>query len=123
MKKILSVICLVSFILISCKSDKNSNVSGVYQGILPCANCDGIENKLILNNDLTFQLETTYLGKGDEKPFVKKGNYKIENQQLELLVKSGFKYQINDNYLELLDISGNKIESELNYKLIKKSSI
>ncbi|WP_439128838.1 copper resistance protein NlpE [Polaribacter sp.] len=118
-KKAVLLIGLIFTIFVSCES-KKINVVGFYKGVLPCANCKGINNELTLNKDKTFKLQTIYLGRGDEKPFVKKGTYKIENNQLELLSKIGYKYQIHDNYLELLDIAGNKIESELNYKLMKQ---
>ncbi|MCG1037242.1 copper resistance protein NlpE [Polaribacter sargassicola] len=118
-KKVVITVSLFLIIFASCTS-KKIDVVGFYKGVLPCASCSGIDNELTLNKDKTFKLQTVYLGKGEEKPFTKTGTYKVENNQLELLTKSGFKYQINDDYLELLDIAGNKIESQLNYKLIKQ---
>ncbi|WP_347174511.1 copper resistance protein NlpE [Polaribacter uvawellassae] len=120
MKKAIGVLLLISVVFMSCKTTKTESVVGVYKGMFPCADCEGIDNILTLNEDKTFVLETIYLGKEGAKTFTNKGYYKVDDKQLRLLDKSAFKYQIEDDYLELLDISGNKIESQLNYKLIKQ---
>ena len=66
--------------LFACSSKKNMNENlpisdnsqtsldwiGVYQGALPCANCEAIKTKIILSNDLTYVMETKYVGKSDE---------------------------------------------------------
>src|SRR5690349_15278848 len=39
---------------------------GVYTGVLPCADCEGMETMLRINEDVTYVLETTYLGKSNE---------------------------------------------------------
>lgn len=121
MKQIIGIL-IFSFMLFSaCKKDLQEVEAGVYVGVLPCGDCIGIDNKMTLNVDGTFVLETMYKGKGDGKVFKETGNYTVENGQLVLaLVKSPYKYKIGDNYIELLDIDGNKIDSQLNYKLVKQ---
>lgn len=37
---------------------------GTYKGILPCADCEGIETEIVLNADQTYVLTRKYLGKG-----------------------------------------------------------
>ena len=119
--KISSLFVMIIFVLVSCKTDIQKEVVGIYRGELPCGNCTAIDNKMTLNADKTFVLETVYKGKADDRVFKTKGNYYIKNEQIVLeKQKSPFKYLIGDNYIELLDIDGNKIESELNYKLIKQ---
>lgn len=39
------------------------NWQGTYTGIMPCADCDGVETVLTLNQDETYQLTETYIGK------------------------------------------------------------
>ncbi len=51
----------------------------VYEGTLPCADCEGI--KTILKIDVVankFQLSSTYKGKQPEKSFTEKGNINTE---------------------------------------------
>jgi copper homeostasis protein (lipoprotein) len=48
--------------------------AGNYQGILPCADCEGIKTQILLNKDLSYVLETQYLGK-DEKNFSGERNF------------------------------------------------
>jgi uncharacterized lipoprotein NlpE involved in copper resistance len=39
--------------------------AGVYKGTLPCADCEGIQEEIRLNDDLTYEMVSTYLGKGE----------------------------------------------------------
>jgi uncharacterized lipoprotein NlpE involved in copper resistance len=121
MKQILKILVIVCLIFSACKSNEVKDVTGVYKGEFPCGDCTGIDNKMTLNSDTTFVLETVYKGKGDERVFKETGTYLIESGKLTLeLKKLPFKYEIGENYIELLDIDGNKIKSDLNYKLIKQ---
>jgi len=121
MKHIIKVIVVVCILFTACKNNTPVDVTGVYMGEFPCADCIGIDNKMTLNSDGTFVLESRYKGKGDDTVFTKSGKYSVENEKVILaLKKSPFKYKVGDNYIELLDIDGNKIESQLNYKLIKQ---
>ncbi|QVY65761.1 copper resistance protein NlpE [Polaribacter sp. Q13] len=121
MKYIIKVVAVVCILFLACKNNAPVDVTGVYVGEFPCADCVGIDNKMTLNTDSTFVLESVYKGKGEGNVFKKTGNYSIENGIVILALEtSPFKYAIGDNYIELLDIDGHKIESELNYKLIKQ---
>ena len=121
MKQILKIVVVVSLFFTACKSNELKDITGVYKGEFPCGDCTGIDNKMTLNADSTFVLETVYKGKGDDRVFKDSGRYSVKERKLVLkLKKSPFKYEIGDNYIELLDIDGNKIKSELNYKLAKQ---
>lgn len=61
-------------------------VFGTYAGVLPCADCSGIETNLTLSADGTYSITETYQGKG--KPFVTKGTYSLD--------KSGTKVTLID---------------------------
>lgn len=41
--------------------------TGIYQGVLPCASCSGIETELILEDDLTYSRTVHYIGEQEEK--------------------------------------------------------
>ena len=47
---------------------------GVYFGMLPCADCDGVKTSLALNANNSYILITQYIGKS-LKEFVEKGKY------------------------------------------------
>ncbi|MGL5391577.1 MAG: copper resistance protein NlpE, partial [Shewanella sp.] len=38
---------------------------GEYQGMIPCASCEGIQTHIILRADNSFEVKTTYLGKNE----------------------------------------------------------
>jgi uncharacterized lipoprotein NlpE involved in copper resistance len=40
--------------------------AGSYRGLLPCADCDGIETVVRLENDGTYRLQLKYRGRSDE---------------------------------------------------------
>lgn len=40
--------------------------SGIYRGVLPCADCEGIRTEIRLNADLSYEMTTQYLGKSTE---------------------------------------------------------
>ncbi len=46
--------------------------AGEYKGVVPCADCEGIETSLTLNMDQSYQLSTIYLGK-DATAFKQQG--------------------------------------------------
>lgn len=106
MKKLV-VIVLIACQLISCNSKKKEETTTtttistentddiiaetdslgevtVYEGVLPCADCEGIQTILkIYAGDGTmeshkFELSSTYKGKKTEKEFVQKGNFNLE---------------------------------------------
>lgn len=58
-------------------ADNSSNTldwEGIYIGMVPCGDCDGIETVLTLRKDRTYVLETVYRGRSEEV-FRKQGNF------------------------------------------------
>ncbi|CDL79325.1 envelope stress response activation lipoprotein NlpE [Xenorhabdus cabanillasii] len=93
----------------------------VFNGVIPCADCDGIETTLQLSNDGTYILGQTYLKSGQEKPFFETGHWIVNGKKINLTSDEGEKayYQMTGKDLVMLDIRGEPIQSELNYKLAK----
>ena len=95
---------------------------GTYNGITPCADCEGIETKIILNTDLTFVIQTKYLGKGEGKVFEEKGNFTWDKTggSISLLGLKGRPslYKVGENKLIQLDMQGNTITGELAEKYV-----
>lgn len=100
--------------------------SGIYKGITPCADCEGIETLIRLNKDMTFVIQTKYLGKGDGKVFEDKGTFvwdkKGESISLSGLKERPWQYKVGENKLIQLDMQGKQISGSLaeNYILTKE---
>ncbi|KQO20700.1 hypothetical protein ASF10_16645 [Flavobacterium sp. Leaf82] len=110
----------------------------VYEGLLPCADCEGIETVLkIYQGDgtiesHTFELTTVYKGKQPEKKFIVEGSYNLErglekDQDGTIYVLNYDKPEANQifygysstnpDHLFLLNNKRQKIKSKLNYFL------
>jgi len=92
---------------------KNSlDYVGTYKGILPCADCKGLETEVVINENATFCIKTKYLGKGD-KVFMQKGtftwNAKGNTIILTDIQNAPNQYFVGENTLTQLDLSGKKI--------------
>ncbi len=98
---------------------------GIYLGILPCADCEGIKTKIVLNADLSYIMETMYLGKGDSI-FQEKGTFKWDDTGGKITLDNTEKqmYLVGENQLFHLDKNGNRITGDLtdNY-IMKKDKI
>jgi copper homeostasis protein (lipoprotein) len=100
---------------------------GTYRGILPCADCEGIETEIILNKDKTYTLKTKYLGKAN-KPLEEKGNFSWNDAgntiTLTGVTTKPSQYFVGENRLTQLDLSGNKITGVLadKYILVKQQA-
>ncbi|SNR58210.1 copper resistance protein NlpE [Flavobacterium sp. ov086] len=54
-------------------SQNSLDWAGTYKGILPCADCEGIEQEITINEDETFSIKKTYLGKTKDNKFTDAG--------------------------------------------------
>jgi copper homeostasis protein (lipoprotein) len=96
---------------------KNSiDYVGTYKGILPCADCQGLETELAINENSTFCIKTKYQGKG-EKVYMQKGNF-TWNKKGNTIILTDIKnapnqYFVGENTLTQLDIYGKKITGSL----------
>lgn len=96
---------------------KNSlDYVGTYKGILPCADCSGLETEIAINENSTFSIKTKYQGKGD-KVFVQKGNFKWNEKGNTIILidikNAPNQYFVGENTLTQLDLSGAKITGSL----------
>jgi uncharacterized lipoprotein NlpE involved in copper resistance len=134
--KFLLFILALFTIISACKTDKkslqtlentpdNSRTSldwkGVYRGVLPCADCEGIETEITLNADLTHQITSKYLGKNEEA-FKENGTFIWDDAGAKITLKNTEpnsatnQYLVGENMLFKLDANGNRIEGELKEK-------
>lgn len=98
-----------------------------WQGILPCADCEGIETSLFLEKDGTWVMNERYQGVREEpSSFASYGTWARTADKLVLTDSQGEKsyYRAKGDALEMLDREGNPIESQFNYTLAPvKSSL
>jgi uncharacterized lipoprotein NlpE involved in copper resistance len=108
---------------------KNSlDYIGMYQGILPRADCEGIETTLWIDEN-NYVLYTNYLGKMSKIKPEFRGSFVWNNEGntiiLEGIENAPNRYFVGENYLKQLDMDGNEIEGDLaeRYVLQKKSNV
>lgn len=153
MKNILIAILVV--MLASCQTQKNSpsnqanesmekrdashtsqnsvDWDGIYRGVLPCADCEGIQTTIVLKKDFRFIKKAKYIGKSDSI-FESTGKFKWNKKGNTIVLKptgktSSSQYFVAEDYLTQLDIEGNKVTGEIasryiltkaNYAILEK---
>lgn len=141
MKNKFLIMLVALFTLISaCKSDKKSsqtledeknampdnsrtslNWEGVYRGILPCADCEGIETEITLNTNLTYKIIEKNLGK-DEEAIKENGTFIWDEAGSKITLENAEpnaatnQYLVGENMLFKLDADGNRMEGDLKEK-------
>jgi copper homeostasis protein (lipoprotein) len=85
---------------------------GTYRGMIPCADCPGIETEITLNKDLTYSIRRKYLGR-DNAVFETKGNFSWSNEGsiVSLDGDGSSYYQVGENKIILLDKDKKRIKS------------
>ncbi|HDM8435165.1 TPA: envelope stress response activation lipoprotein NlpE [Yersinia enterocolitica] len=92
-----------------------------YQGLLPCADCSGLDTSLFLDSDGTFVLKEIYRGsKEGDQAFAEYGKWARTADKLVLTTGQGEKryFRPVGKHLVMLDQQGLSIESNLNYQLV-----
>lgn len=141
--KIIMAMAALAFGIISCNSKINKintgfddhhtaqnslDWQGTYSGIMPCADCSGIETELTLNEDQTFVLTDIYLGKTDSETNKLTGKFEWKGNFINLLgIKEGERpttYKVEENRIRQMDLKGKEINGDLaqNYVLKKNGN-
>lgn len=102
-------------------SQNSLDWAGSYEGVLPCASCEGIQTLITLQSDNSFVQETVYLGK-DEKILKLMGKAAWDEKGQKITLEDGTQYLVGENQLIMLDTQGQIITGDLaaNYVLKKK---
>ena len=123
------------------KTNNDFRKTTIYEGLLPCADCTGINTTLKINTDYgvmqnnKFELISVYQGREPRNTFTEKGNFNTErglendpdgtiyvlnwDQPLEKQIYYGY-YSANPEKIYLLDKDRKIIKSKLNYFLLLK---
>ncbi|MGK9174809.1 envelope stress response activation lipoprotein NlpE [Yokenella regensburgei] len=90
-----------------------------WRGILPCADCEGVETSLFLEKDGTWVMNQGYQGAKGAEEFASYGVWARTADKLVLTDTAGEKryFRPRGDALEMLDREGNPIHSQLNYTL------
>ncbi|MBP6344892.1 copper resistance protein NlpE [Neisseriaceae bacterium CLB008] len=93
--------------------------AGTYEGTLPCADCEGIKTKLVLNDDGSYERTSEYLKEvkpGEETTFTDKGQF-TWNQAGNIVIldeaADKTQYFVAENRLEMRDQEGEAITGAL----------
>lgn len=87
---------------------------GTYEGETPCADCEGIKTVITINQDNTYVIKETYLGK-NTTPYEANGTLKWDEkgQKITLSDVNRHAYAVGENTLTQLDHDGKKITGDL----------
>ncbi|MCU6667277.1 envelope stress response activation lipoprotein NlpE [Enterobacteriaceae bacterium H4N4] len=90
-----------------------------WRGVLPCADCEGIETSLFLETDGSWVMNQHYQGAKAPSSFATYGSWARTADKLVLTATDGEKHYFHAKgaALEMLDREGNPIDSQLNYTL------
>ncbi|MCK3654423.1 hypothetical protein A4G19_01160 [Pasteurellaceae bacterium Macca] len=116
-----TALTVAALTLSACSSFLQPNVAGTYQGTLPCADCEKIEAKLVLNHDNTYQYNTVYFKNNKKFPFSETGRYTHDSAKgiIKLTNSNDLSLKVHGSYAELCDEQGHVPKSGNNYKLQK----
>ncbi|MGL5111452.1 MAG: copper resistance protein NlpE [Flavobacterium sp.] len=102
-------------------SQNSLDWTGIYKGVTPCANCEGIVTELSLNSGSFYVLRTQYLGKGGTINEIK-GSFSWDKSG-SVVVLNGVEnrpnqFKVGENYVVQLDMKGDIVAGDLASKYI-----
>ena len=127
MRSLLIVVCGLVLLASGCSSPRQAATvtpgtvhtsqnaldwAGAYRGVIPCADCRGIETVVILNSDGTFTTHFRYLGKGDEV-FSKEGRFTWNAAGSIVTLAGDAQYLVGENHLTRLAPDGSRVTGAL----------
>lgn len=105
-------------------SENSVDWVGIYDGTIPCADCEGIKTTIELRDDRTFDIQSEYLEK--EVKLVDKGEFIWYDNGSSIILKgeqTDLRLKVGENQLFQLDQEGNLITGDLAEKYIYKKRI
>lgn len=75
-KPLIAAIIFIALILVFIRTG-NKQAPSAYEGILPCADCPGLDTTITFYPDQTYTMKLIYQERNDNKPFFEKGTWKM----------------------------------------------
>lgn len=99
--------------------------AGTYEGVIPCADCPGIEMKVTLHEDNTYKMSMDYQERDTKSTSEGTFEWNDNGSKVTLIPEDGdaaVQFQVGENKLYQLDANGNRPEGEMadQYVLEKK---
>ncbi|MFT4203037.1 MAG: copper resistance protein NlpE [Chitinophagaceae bacterium] len=95
---------------------------GTYEGVLPCADCEGIKTTVVLNKDDSYKINSEYMGKKGAAPSSNSGKLEWDSTGNVIVIAAGSesltKFQVEEGSLKMLDQDGKEITGDLAEKYI-----
>lgn len=104
------------------KNPNTAQIDNAYTGVIPCADCSGIEATLLVNQDGSYVEQLIYMGtKEGNRAFHDAGKWDVDGEKLRLTNEKNdltyFAKAADGKSVTLLDLEGNPIETQMNYTL------
>lgn len=119
MKKL---ICLLAFGFIFGCDNYNVNFIGEYTGKLPCADCEGIDTRIVLEDNGMYKISQVYLGKDFKSDASGKYEFDKKKSIIKLDNMNGF-YIVNKDSLEMVNDEGERATGEIASMYILRKTI
>ena len=91
-------------------SEMSLDWAGVYEGLLPCADCEGIETTIELRENHTYLAHYKYIGKSaDSNEFSQEGTFTWDVMGSTITMESEnetSQYKVGENQIRLLNADG-----------------
>ncbi len=110
-------------------SQNSLDWSGVYEGVLPCEDCEGIETSIELNKNLDYVLSQHFLGKpeAEENNLNETGKFEWnkEGNTISLGERQKLYFKVSENYLLQVFKDESKVmgDSAMKYRLTKTNTL
>lgn len=100
---------------------------GIYTGVLPCEDCEGIDTSISLNKDQRYLLKLRFLGTPEKeaKEIISEGKFNWDENGINITLAGenigSRRFKVGENFLMPLDENAREIEGVPgnNYKLYK----
>jgi len=115
---------LLLFLELAGSSPQAKEITGSFEGVLPCADCPGIAHRVDLFPDRVYYLRTRHLEEPDGT-FDSIGSWALSSDGKTLALKGGreaplfFAWTDGGRALTKLDLEGRSIESTQNHELVR----
>jgi len=105
-------------------SQNSVDWAGTYKGVIPCADCPGIETTVVLNDDLTFKYTGVYQERDSKIEDAGKFMWHDNGSVVHLMGKEvNMKLKVGENQLFSLDQDGKPIDGPLKDHYILKKEV